>query len=304
MKEMPKVSVCVLTYNPNKDELIETLKSIIAQEYMNLQIVVSDDGSTNPCFEEAEAVFSEFGFKNYVLIPAEQNQGTVRNVEKALQMSDGEYIKLISPGDRLFGKSILHDWVWQLMESGKSWSFSDVIYYMQEHGKAVACKRAAAPQFVKPYQKKLEESCRWNYVVLNDIAIGAATLCKKSLMLQYIRRIVGHVVYAEDHIYRMMMFDNITAYYFSQNTILYECSGGVSTSSSEIWKKRILNDWEEADKIMLQEANIQDGFQRKMAETILRRSIGKRNIFHKILEKGNLHLYLKRRLHMRTTDTI
>ena len=128
MEQMPKVSVCILTYNPQKEKLLETLESIVRQKYGNLQIILSDDGSEENYFGEAKKFLDCSGVADYKLIEAPANQGTVKNVEQALLAADGIFIKAISPGDYLTGDTILSDWINHLMDSGRRWSFSNAIY--------------------------------------------------------------------------------------------------------------------------------------------------------------------------------
>ena len=52
MKE--KVSVIVLTYNPLKQKLIATLKTKNSQKNVDIQVIISDDGSKENYFEEAK----------------------------------------------------------------------------------------------------------------------------------------------------------------------------------------------------------------------------------------------------------
>lgn len=46
IKPMPKVSICIPTYN-RKGYLKETIESVLAQTYKDYEIVIVDDGSTD-----------------------------------------------------------------------------------------------------------------------------------------------------------------------------------------------------------------------------------------------------------------
>ena len=46
------VSVIVLTYNPDREKLFATLNSIIIQENIDIEIIVSDDGSMHTYFSD------------------------------------------------------------------------------------------------------------------------------------------------------------------------------------------------------------------------------------------------------------
>lgn len=70
-----------------------------------------------------------------------------------------------------------------------------------------------------------------------NIVLGAAIIAQKQVMLKYLQRIVGKVKYAEDNIWRLMMFDGIVGCYFPYPAVLYETGTGVSTLGSNVWKR-------------------------------------------------------------------
>ncbi|MDR0890977.1 MAG: glycosyltransferase [Endomicrobium sp.] len=53
MENNPLVSVCVITYNSSK-YVLETLESIKTQTYQNIELIVSDDCSTDDTVEVCE----------------------------------------------------------------------------------------------------------------------------------------------------------------------------------------------------------------------------------------------------------
>lgn len=305
MKAQTKVSVCVVTYNPSKEKLLQTLQSIVKQKGIHIQIVISDDGSSNNCFAEAEAYLNAQGFSDYVLLPAEHNQGTVRNVEKGLLACDGEYVKTISPGDCLTGEAVLAKWAEHLEASGKKWSFGNAINYRDRDDGTMECFPCPAhPQLVADYEKHNDAQCRWNYTVLDDIALGAATLCETKLLLEYVQKICGKVIYAEDNAYRLMAFDGFIADYYPENVVLYECGTGISTSGNALWAKRIQADWEATDAIMCNTWNTADGTQQKILHAIIRRKnccVIVRKVY-RCMECGRIRLSLKLRFNKRMTD--
>lgn len=306
MDHETKISVCVISYNPEISKLIDTLKSIVRQQNVNIQIVISDDGSQNNGFSEAKAFLDSIGFTDYRFVENAQNQGTVKNVESALHAANGEYVFTTSPGDELVHSLVLHEWLQHLMNSGYLWSFADVIAYSDKYnGMPIACSQLANPQITDVYIKCQDNKCRWNYVILDDIATGAAILSHRDITTRYIQRIVGHVKFAEDNIYRLMMFDGIVGTYFPKEVVYYEYGSGVSTSKSEIWAKRLHDDWEATTKIMLAEQPFGDKFQKEMATVLIRRTHGGK-LVRKImrrLEKGRIKGKIKMILHKRMTST-
>ena len=303
MKE--KISVIVLTYNPSKQKLIATLKSIISQKDIDIQIIVSDDGSKENCFEEARDFFKRNSFIDYKLISCKKNQGTVKNAIRAVNVSNGEYVKLISPGDMFTSNYILRDWINHLLQSKYKWSICEAIYYKNKNGCILPIKKPTHPMITDVYEKKQERKCRWNYVVLDDVALGAAIVSEKDILIEYLLRIDGKVVYGEDNIYRIMMFDGVCADYFSECAIFYEYGDGVSTSGESVWSESLTKDWNAADSEMLRGLDINDTLQVKMWKIL--RNNGKGNKFirylRKVMEPGRLRIGLLRKYKMRYSLT-
>jgi len=56
--KLPIVTVKILTYN-NFDYLEQTIESVFSQDYPNIELIVSDDGSLNYDLEYIEKLISE-----------------------------------------------------------------------------------------------------------------------------------------------------------------------------------------------------------------------------------------------------
>ena len=129
----PLVTVCVLTYNPDWVKFRNTLRSIICQKSVDFDIVVSDDGSKDDCFDKAELFFNENGFSSYKLVKKTENQGTVKNAISALQHTRGKYVKLISPGDLLYDENVLAEFVDFAEHNPAAAYFGNAVYYSLEN---------------------------------------------------------------------------------------------------------------------------------------------------------------------------
>lgn len=250
------VSVAVLTYNPDKEKLFKTIKSILVQKNIQVQIVVSDDGSEEAYFEDIRMMFEEENFDNYCLVRNPENQGTVKNCLAAVSVCMGEYVKIISPGDFFSSEECLSEWYTFLEKEKRDWSFCEASYYRYDaKGDIEILENLAHPQNVGPYlgvrSVCKDERCRWNYVVLKDVCLGAATLCKRDILEKYLREIDGEIIYTEDTVYRLMMFDGMKACYFAKPIIMYECGTGISTSGNDRWSKRIKSDWDKTTDMLL-----------------------------------------------------
>lgn len=260
--ESYKVSVAVVTYNPDRKKLLATLRSILLQKNIRFQIVIADDGSVEPEFAAAEQLFAQHGFTDYVLVHNEKNRGTVYNILSAIESSTGTYIKTISPGDMLGGEDVLREWTDFTERCGAVYSFTDAVCYKNEKGSVQAVECPAHPQIVSCYLDGDAEEARCRYLVFNDLFLGAALLCRRDVQLQYISEIAGKVVYAEDNIYRLMVCDRIPVCYFPCNTVVYEVGSGISTSGSSVWEERLHRDWDACTQLLMQRCTGADSFDR------------------------------------------
>lgn len=127
------------------------------------------------------------------------------------------------------------------------------------------------PQMIEPYIKKDIPKCRWNYLVLDDIALGSAIICQRELLIGYLEIIANKVIYAEDNIYRLMMFDGVAADYYPDKVLFYECGAGISTSGDSKWGKLLMKDWIASTQIMLSRSNCNDVFQSKIVHLMLKK---------------------------------
>ena len=94
-KNEPLISIAMATYNGEK-YLREQLESIYAQTYKNIEVVVTDDGSTDKTVEILEEYANSHGLRYYI---NEINLGFVKNFEKAVDLCRGDYIALSDQDD-------------------------------------------------------------------------------------------------------------------------------------------------------------------------------------------------------------
>ena len=101
------VSVPVITYNSAKT-VIETLESIKAQTYPNIELIISDDCSKDNTF----AICREWLEKNkerftrVKLLTVEKNTGVAENLNRAEAACQGEWVKGIAGDDILMPNCI------------------------------------------------------------------------------------------------------------------------------------------------------------------------------------------------------
>ena len=107
----PLVSVAVITYNSSK-YVLETLDSIKEQTYQDIELIVSDDCSTDNtvriCKEWIEK--NKPRFVRTQVVTVEKNTGVSANCNRAEDACLGEWVKLIA-GDDLLLPNCIQDYV-------------------------------------------------------------------------------------------------------------------------------------------------------------------------------------------------
>lgn len=109
------LSVIVLSYK-NVEGIYETVDSILKQDYSNIEIVISDDGTPEfakylPELEKYLETNKKENISNIVINAIKVNGGTVKSVNSAIRLSKGKYIKLLSSEDKLANERALSTYV-------------------------------------------------------------------------------------------------------------------------------------------------------------------------------------------------
>lgn len=104
-----QVSIIVLTYN-KFEYLFDCLNSIIIQDYDNIQLIISDDGSVDfPNNKIEDYIIKNYkeNIKEYNIIRNTYNQGTVKNLNVGLSYAKGEYIIPIAADDVFYDDEVV-----------------------------------------------------------------------------------------------------------------------------------------------------------------------------------------------------
>lgn len=98
-KEFPLVTIVTPTYN-QAEYLAETIESILAQTYPNIEYIVINDGST----DSTEEVLNLY--RDRVTCITQENMGQSATLNKGWAMAKGKYIGYLSSDDILYPNAI------------------------------------------------------------------------------------------------------------------------------------------------------------------------------------------------------
>lgn len=181
------VSVIIVTYNQEK-YIKDTIKSILNQNYNNIEIIIADDGTPNFNVENIKKYIEEKKKENikYISVNTNKNNlGTVKNINNALRLTRGGYIKIIGGDDTFFSST----------------TFSDQIKVLEfDHTKyAVIGKANQCDEFMNSiYDKRVDDSNKaissvlsmnfsdaMRYIHYNDLfPIAIQTICFRRVFFE------------------------------------------------------------------------------------------------------------------------
>lgn len=95
------ISVIISAYNHEK-YIEECIRSIMAQTYQNIELLIIDDGSKDGTFAKMQELKPECK-KRFVRVVMEtqENQGTRINLNRLVDLSEGKYLLLMASDDAL-----------------------------------------------------------------------------------------------------------------------------------------------------------------------------------------------------------
>ena len=124
--ENPLVSIIVVTYNSARF-VIETLESAKAQTYQNLELIITDDCSTDSTIKDCENWIAINGtrFVSAQIITSKVNTGTSGNCNRGIKHAMGTWLKLIAGDDVLLENCIEDNVEFCKTDEDVSFLFSD-----------------------------------------------------------------------------------------------------------------------------------------------------------------------------------
>ena len=168
LNSTPLISIAMATYNGEK-YLKEQLDSIYAQTYKNIEVIVTDDCSTDKTVEILEEYVKSHELKYYI---NEKNLGFVKNFEKAVSLCQGEYIALSDQDDIWFPNKLV-----ELLEHIEEYSLicSDAILVDNN-------RNEIKPSLLKLTHKNVFTGNAIHTLFFSKFAYGCTILMKKGLI--------------------------------------------------------------------------------------------------------------------------
>ena len=177
----PLVSIIVITYN-SSEYVLETLESTKAQTYSNIELIVSDDSSSDETVEICRTWIAQnkARFARATLVTSELNTGIPANINRGVKISDGFWIKCIA-GDDILAEDCISELIHYI--SGQKEDiyilYSDVIRFLGNSVNNVEIKKFENARFCSR-----ESSAKDQYEILlrSNRVYAAAVIIRRDLL--------------------------------------------------------------------------------------------------------------------------
>ncbi len=241
-----QVSVVVITYEPSIDKLLATLSSIIRQNSILFELIISDDGSKSVNVDDLEKKVSEIVPERIPLrfIKNRKNSGTVHNICNACRVAAGEYIKILSPGDMLYDDDVLYDLYTSAIKTPqKAFFFGRAAYYSNDG--TLKLYETSTPSYPGIFDSN-DQNVHDLAMMFGQGPVGASYFYKTESFNKYLGLIVGHVKFTEDYTTSILyLLDGEKLSFIDRKVVWYEYGLGISTSNAQRWKEIYENDCRE-----------------------------------------------------------
>ena len=90
--EMPLITLALFAYNQER-YIKKAVKGVLAQDYKNLEIIMSDDASNDATFQIMKKVVADYrGPHKVILNRNKSNLGIAGHVNRVFELSSGEIV--------------------------------------------------------------------------------------------------------------------------------------------------------------------------------------------------------------------
>lgn len=122
------VSVIVVSYN-SEHFIIDCLNSIYEQDYDQIELIISDDCSTDNTIPVVKNWISlnYSRFIKCVLLESDTNNGVSANCNKGVKVSNGQWIKLIAADDYLYKTNAISTYIKESAKSNNKIIFARIV---------------------------------------------------------------------------------------------------------------------------------------------------------------------------------
>ena len=225
--------ITVITPFFNNSNLMETVYSVLEQDYPNIEYIIADDCSKINHSKSLllQGLLETLNLTNFLSIRVQRqrnNVGTVKNLNDAIKQSKGKYIFILSADDLFYNKHVLKEWT-QFLISEKA---------LISTAKRLICKiNKKNMQCIRPLRKEISNMTNLNpselYLTLkyDNYISGCCTAYSKKCFEQYGYFDESYKL-LEDHPMILHLLKQHVKIAFWDKIAIYYMTGGVSAQEN------------------------------------------------------------------------
>lgn len=228
------VSIIILSYR-NLNYLMETIDSVLAQTYSNIELIIGDDGTPNFNKETYLNYIinskNNGNIKNIQIYTNKVNLGIPKNVNKAIKKSKGKYIKLIAADDNLYEINTISKMV-NFMQNNNSLIMTSNLLFCNEIMEPLMDSQKRI-DLSRDLLKQGNNSEEFFKILSKKCFIGAPTVMfNKELFDKYGLFGEEYNLIEDWQMWLRLSRQGVKFDYYDDITVKYRCGVGVSTSAS------------------------------------------------------------------------
>lgn len=179
------VSIVVLSYN-SQFTIERTLDSIINQTYNNIEIIISDDCSTDSTIDVVKKWYNHTSFSGgFLILTSKHNTGVTANVNRGVKAANGAVLKILAADDTL-EKNAISIYMKYYKVYGKNVICQSKVNLIDENDALLNGNGEISVSSLESAYSKLSESNQLhNLLKGNFIVAPAVGLISKSIIIRY-----------------------------------------------------------------------------------------------------------------------
>lgn len=224
--KFPLVTVFICTFN-KFDYLSEALNSLFVQDYPHIELIISDDGSSNFDMRLIDKLVSNppNNIKALKIIHHKENLGTVKNLNNAIKQGSGEYFIGLAPDDLFYRKSSISEVINYFINTGAM----IVTTKRQLFDTTLKNKKGILPNPKDYRYLEKKDSLLFERLCINNFISGASTYHSRELFEKYGYFDERYTLLEDQPKYLELARKDVKIDFYNEITKSYRL-GGISTS--------------------------------------------------------------------------
>ena len=274
----PLVTVVVISYNSSR-YIFETLESIKNQTYENIELIISDDSSTDGTPDICKKWLDEnqYFFSKAQLLTVEKNTGISANCNRGANAASGEWINFIAADDILLKDCLALNYLFSL-KTNCDLIYSNLFFFNKE-------KEWVSKKYIFEYFNKLNETKKLKFYCRTAIFLNPPTWFIKNRALKDAGNFDESYRLLEDQVLILKFLEqkkNIQ--YFDEYTIRYRVHGNsIVQAQGHLFIDDLIRSYKVIRMKYLKKSNIRDILYMGNQWIVFKRQMNPHNLFFQFI---------------------